>query len=104
MKFPSILLCIISLTILAGCATVKPQPTGGSRSDGTVELSYQDSSMVKTKVDMSEARSNARERCQSWGYDDAEPFGGEKRQCQSSGPYGCDSWTVTLTYQCTKNE
>ena len=104
MKFQTLGLAIFLVVALAACATVVPEPTGGSRSDGTVELSYEDSSMVETTVDMSGAQGKAKERCQAWGYEDAEAFGGQTRQCHSSGAYGCNNWTVTLTYQCTNGD
>lgn len=43
----------------------------------------------------------ATQRCQSWGYQGAEAFGGVTRQCNQFGGFnGCARWTVTKEYQC----
>jgi hypothetical protein len=57
-------------------------------------------SLQKASIDMAQAKAAASERCRAWGYSDAEPFGGETRQCQAQSQYGCVRWFVTLTYQC----
>lgn len=92
----------IGFTIaLSGCAVEKELvPTGGSRSDGTVELSYTFGSFQQPKVDFEQGRHAASQRCQAWGYNDAEPFGGQKSQCQASNQYGCVETLVTIQYQC----
>lgn len=90
------------LGILAGCATVSTMTaTGGSRADGVVRLSYEVGMFDKVNIDEAEALRTAQARCQTWGYRDAEAFGGATRQCQSSGTYGCNMWLVTKEYQCT---
>lgn len=98
-------LMVLSLVaLLAAACTVDKQlvPTGGSRSDGTVDLSYSLGAFEKAQIDMVRAQSDALARCKAWGYTAAEPFGGEKRQCQAFDPYvNCSLWTVTVTYQCT---
>ena len=74
--------------------------TGGSRADGIVRLSYEYGSFNKVKIDEAEGLRTAQARCQTWGYKDAEAFGGVTRQCQASNMYGCMRWTVTKEYQC----
>jgi hypothetical protein len=87
---------------LSACATAKVLvPTGGSRADGTVEMSYEFGLFEVPQVNMDTAVVSARERCAAWGYTDSRPFGGERRQCQASDMYGgCSRWTVTVTFQC----
>lgn len=76
-------------------------PTGGSRADGTVVLSYEHSSLSKPQVDLAQGSQVAAERCRAWGYSSAAPFGGETRQCQAPGGYGgCYRWLASVTYQC----
>lgn len=105
MKISSIVLVVVTSVALAGCAiTAVPEPTGGSRSDGVVELSYEYGSMQQVTVDESAAQSSARERCESWGYEDAEAFGGGTRECVAPGGYGCNRWQVTTSYQCTNGD
>lgn len=71
-------------------------------SDGTVDMSYEFGAFQVPKVDYATAQLSARQKCQAWGYSDAEAFGGEKRVCQQRDNYGgCISTFVTVTYQCT---
>lgn len=94
---------IAAVAALSGCATVKTlQPTGGSRADGTVELSYAFGMLEVPQVQWAQGDADAATRCAAWGYSGAERFGGEKRHCQQSDLYGnCTSVMVTITYQCT---
>jgi hypothetical protein len=86
---------------MLGCSTNKELvATGGSRADGTVNLSYELGSLEKPKLNLEKGLATARDRCRAWGYSDAEPFGGETRQCQAPSQYGCVRWLITLTYQC----
>lgn len=100
-----LILCLIGIS---GCATEQPiswNATGGSRADATVEVAYQyNAATVIPVTDQSQADGLARERCEAWGYSDAEPFGMETSRCQryGSGIYEnvcVDKW-VTLEYQC----
>lgn len=87
---------------LSGCAVQKQLvPTGGSRSDGTVELSFTHTKFEKPQVDGAQGLRAASERCAAWGYQGAEAFGGHKQICQSQDMYGCNQWLVTKQYQCT---
>ena len=99
---------IVALMILASalgaCQTNKVlQATGGSRSDGTVELAYEYGALEQPVIDWVQADATALARCKAWGYPTAERFGGQKTQCNSPGPYGCNAWLATVTYQCTGN-
>lgn len=89
--------------LMTGCAANKTLvPTGGSKADGTVDLSFEFGVFQKPVVDMVAAQASAKQRCAAWGYTEAEAFGGEKRQCQAFDGYGnCMRWFVTVTYQCT---
>ena len=97
---------LLSLTILSGCASQKHwSATGGSKSDGTVRLSYEVGEFEKPEVNESQGRRLAKRRCQSWGYSDADAFGGTTRQCQQGGGFsGCQRWLVTKEYQCVGTE
>lgn len=90
--------------VLAGCATVSNMAaTSGSRADGIVKLSYEYGMFDKVRLDMSAGLATARQRCATWGYSGAEPFGGVTRQCQASSGYGCMRWFATVEYQCTSD-
>jgi YecR-like lipoprotein len=88
---------------LSGCATEKYlQATGGSRSDGTVDMSYEYGIFEKPQLHLAEAAETARQRCAAWGYTGAEMFGGQKEECQVRDGYGnCLRFFVTISYQCT---
>lgn len=86
---------------VVGCASVKTlEATGGSRSDGTVELSYEHGAFEAPQVQWEQGLVTARERCAAWGYSDAEAFGGQKSICQVAGSYRCVYFLVTVAYQC----
>lgn len=96
------LIALGALVLVAGCATVSQMtPTGGSRADGVVELSFEYGMFDKVQLDREGAIAQARARCQTWGYQDAEPFGGVTRQCQMASQYGCSRWFATVKFQCT---
>ncbi|MFT4792141.1 MAG: hypothetical protein ACJAVR_003326 [Paracoccaceae bacterium] len=88
---------------LAGCATQKtPVPTGGSKSDGIVRLSFQVGIFEDPQVDWSNAQASAMARCAAWGYTGAEPFGGQTQQCLRFNGYGnCILANMHTDYQCT---
>ena len=44
----------------------------------------------------------AKQRCSSWGYKNAEAFGGFTKACINSSNSGCNRWLVTIEYQCTE--
>jgi hypothetical protein len=86
---------------LAGCATVKTwQATGGSRSDGTVRLSYEYGMFEQPQLDEGQALALARQRCAVWGYSGAEAFGGVTQVCNAMTNSGCASYLVTKEFQC----
>ena len=89
--------------IMTSCATTKMwQATGGSKSDGTIKLSYQHNLYEKPVVNESQALGEAIKRCTSWGFNSAEAFGGSLTQCISpSMAGGCNMFQVTKEYQCT---
>ena len=93
---------LVASLAICGCAVQKTLiPTGGSRADGTVEMSYEFGEFETPKVDMQQGVVEASKRCQAWGYSDAEPFGGSKSQCQQlGGMSGCVRRLVTMQYQC----
>jgi len=94
------LVCLVGL-VVSGCAVKKNwTPTGGSRADGTIKLSYEVAMFEQPIVDNAQGVMLASERCKSWGYESAEPFGGILRNCTHSGQYGCERWLVTAEYQC----
>lgn len=99
----TIALAVITLASLPSCAVQKDLvPTGGSRADGTVTLSYEYGRFEKPEVDMPKAATLAMQRCGAWGYTGAEPFGGQMNKCEAVDGYGgCIRTLVTVTYQCT---
>lgn len=87
---------------LGGCSTpVAMDAIGGSRSDGTVQMSYEYRLFQTPLVDLDQARRDAAKRCQVWGYSDAQPFGGKQDRClEWSALAGCAHTVITISYQC----
>lgn len=97
----SIYFIMISLLVSACAVNKVPIPTGGSRADGIIELSYEVGMFEKPVVDWVSANRSAAERCRAWGYERADPFGGQKSQCQARNSYGnCVLANITINYQC----
>ncbi len=96
-------LAVSVCAVLAACATQEVlQATGGSRADGTVELSYEYGLFQRPVVDMQAGLVTATARCRAWGYASAEPFGGQINHCNGYNGYGnCVDMLVTVKYQCT---
>ncbi|MDR1489755.1 MAG: YecR-like lipofamily protein [Desulfovibrio sp.] len=100
------LMVIVAFAMLAGaCLPFMPQQkhwaaTGGSRSDAVVRMSYEFASYEIPEVNPQEAVELASQRCKSWGYSEAEAFGGETRACNQYSGSGCASWLVTKEFQC----
>lgn len=96
-----LLLSLSTALLLSSCSVTKEMSaTGGSKSDGTVKLSYTYNSFEQPTVDRDNALATAVKRCKAWGYKDAEPFDGSLKSCSSGSAYGCSIWMVTREYQC----
>ena len=91
--------------LVSACASNKtPVPTGGSRSDGTIRMSYEVGMFEEPVVDWSAAARTAGDRCKAWGYQRAEAFGGQTQQCQAYNGYGnCLRAVISIDYQCIGN-
>ena len=99
------ILLATALLLLTACATtyITPRPSGGSKAGATVELTFEQNETVRDPViDWDTADLAAKERCAAWGYLNADRFGGQTRYCIYINPYGCATWQVTVTYQCTE--
>lgn len=73
---------LLALITLLGCDTVKYlQVTDGSRSDGTLTMSYEYNELENPKVQWDDARQKAISRCQAWGYTGAEFFDAGMKNC-----------------------
>src|SRR4051812_32756781 len=94
-------LCLLVSSIFTGCAVQKQLiPTGGSRADGTVQMSYEYAMFEMPTIDEHQGRNAAAARCATWGYSDAAPFGGAIQTCNRWDNTGCIGWLVNLQYQC----
>jgi hypothetical protein len=96
-------LILLPFLTFAACEVAKtPVPTGGSKSDGLVAVSYDVGPYEVPLVDWEAAQASATKRCNAWGYPKADPFEGVKNQCSQFTYSGCAVQTVTRTYQCTR--
>ncbi len=96
---------ILSLAALSSCTTVKYlQVTDGSRSDGTLTMSYEYTELEVPQIQWEAAKRNAISRCQAWGYSGAEFFDAGTKNCIGRDGFTgqCDQWRVTYKVQCTK--
>ncbi|MDR0476681.1 MAG: YecR-like lipofamily protein [Desulfobulbaceae bacterium] len=109
-KMMLVLIAAAMCAVLAGCAKPVAKDwvaTSGSRSDAIVKLSFQYNPELEIpETNELQALELAKKRCNSWGYANAEAFGGEMRQCTLVGPapFGgvvCQFMLVTKEYQCT---
>ncbi len=99
---PHCLFFIVIAVVLTACATQETLvPTGGSRSDGTIQLSYEYGLFQVPQVNMGQAAQTAADRCAAWGYSGAQPFGGQINRCEQFNAYGnCVQTLVTVSFQC----
>lgn len=98
-----IILGSLAMVCSLGCAVQKQWvPVGGSRSDGTVKLSYEYGMFENPQLSAQQGLEAAAARCKAWGYSNADAFGGVQRNCTSRDQYGsCTYWIVSAEYQCT---
>ena len=96
---------VLASFLVSGCTSNKVlQATGGSRSDGIVNLSYETGLFEDPVINWDQANSVALKRCQAWGYTSAEAFGGVNTQCQAYNGYGqCLRAFITVPYQCAND-
>jgi hypothetical protein len=89
---------------LAGCATTAHwNAAGGNKDLGLVRLSYEFAG-DEPAMNVAQALTIAANRCNTWGFDRAQPIAGTVRDCASEDGGHCDLWKVTREYQCEKGE
>ncbi len=105
-RFALLGILALAFAVGAGCALQKPihkdwVPVGGSKSDATVKLAY---SWVPAKeipqVSQNQAAILATSKCQTWGYEKAEPFGGVLTNMTGYDVSGWPQMTATQEFQC----
>jgi hypothetical protein len=99
------------LAICSGCASVflgacaahvVMVPSGGSRADGVINMSFELGALRTPEIDWSDAERTATNRCAAWGYSRAEVFGTVERRCTDySQQNGCVVYQYTAKYQCS---
>lgn len=101
---PLLLTSVIAVA-LTGCTSMKTmEATGGSLSDGIIELSYTRSPSETSKFDEQDALKTAIKRCKAWGFKTADAFSGVQTSCRDSADSKCDVYKVTKKYQCIGKE
>jgi hypothetical protein len=90
---------------LGACATTeKWSPAGGSRETGVVRVSYEYPEYQQPDVSDTQAEKLALDRCNAWGYHEAQPIAGQIRQCANMDDGNCNLWSVTREFQCTHGD
>jgi len=96
--------CLLVFAFTTGCATNKQwSVTGGAKDAGLVRVSYEYQEYREPEVSEQQAQRLALNRCEGWGFDDAQPIAGQLRRCSNTTKGNCDQWTVTREYQCTRD-
>jgi len=105
-SLPLKLICASVLILgLSACATTeKWSAAGGSREAGVVRVSYEYPEFQQPDVSDAQAEELALNRCNSWGYREAQPIAGQIRQCANMDGGNCDLWSVTREFQCTNGD
>jgi hypothetical protein len=99
----TVALAIFSLGSITGCATGKQwNVSGGEKAEGLVRVSYEFPEAHEPALSEKAAQELAEQRCEGWGYDDAEPIAGQLRRCSNMDDGSCNLWTVTREFQCTR--
>ena len=91
---------LLMLALTACASTQKWASAGGDREAGVVRLSYEYAEFHQPEMSDAEAAQLALDRCNAWGYRQAEPIAGQVRQCANMDDGNCNLWSVTREYQC----
>ena len=99
------LLALVAITAaFAGCTSSRQwTESQGNREMGVVRVSYEFPEFQEPVVSDEQASRLALNRCELWGYDQAEPIAGQLRQCSNMDNGDCDLWKVTREFQCSKS-
>lgn len=100
---PRLFLILTAAVVLTGCTTYKLWTESAADSDlGVVQLSYEYRNFENPQVDERAGVNMARERCQDWGFRDAQRKS-EDRQCVDGDKSSCSRWKVLREYQCLRD-
>ncbi|MCR5256687.1 MAG: YecR-like lipofamily protein [Desulfovibrio sp.] len=102
------IICVLLCLCLFGCAkkvTKEWFAETGSRSDASVKMAYTYNPQTEIPiVAENQAIVIANKKCQAWGYERAEAFGGVVSRCTQMGPVfggvGCVQMVVEADFQC----
>lgn len=90
--------------MITGCASPVTKDwgaSGGSKADGTVQLSVRYGDMQTPILDDAQGKRAALARCEKWGYSSVDEFDFVNKVCmQPGGLSGCRDTVITKTYQC----
>jgi hypothetical protein len=96
------LLALLPVLALAACASTSHwTAAGGNRGVGIVKLSYQYPESQPLSLSEAQAGQLAANRCNVWGYSQADAIPGQVRECSDTDGGSCKLWTVTREYQCS---
>ncbi len=96
------LLIASSVFLLTSCSTnMEMKATGGSKSDGTVTLSFDHAAIMDPIIDEKKVLQTAKAKCNVWGFRNAKAFGGSTKKClEEYKTGGCAGFRVKKVYQC----
>ncbi len=95
-------LVVATSFLLSACSSnMEMKATGGSKSDGTVTLSFDHAAIVNPIIDEKKALQTAKSKCNVWGFRNAKAFGGSTKKClEEYKTGGCVGYRVSKVYQC----
>jgi len=96
----------LSIFMLAGCIPPSvnkiPLPTGGSREEGKVVMSYTRKNYEMAIVDWNKTGVDAAIRCIEWGYTGAVTASAKIYDCYEKGETACNIFWIKKRYRCTQ--
>lgn len=98
-----IILSAISVLLVSSCATAPTAltPSGGSKSDAIVEMSYSTGMFSSLVIDWNATDIAAADRCTNWGFNGAEKLGGGTKRCvERYDQDDCLRYEHVYKYQC----
>ena len=73
---------VAGLGLCLGCSVpVTATSVGSSRADAIITMAYEYGPFENPQVNRAQMYEDARVRCQSWGYTEAQAFAGQTREC-----------------------
>jgi hypothetical protein len=91
----------VFLAMTACASAPKWSPSNSSRTLAVARVSYEYEKHHEPALSDAQATELAQNRCNTWGFERAEPIPGELFDCSVENDGSCDIWKVTREYRCS---